>query len=198
MEQQTEKKDITVPLFAFNIALVGLIVSLGFLIYNVDIKRVHMAEETAPPPRAVFETPSLRAQSFIVWDIKKQAVIAEKESQVARPLASITKVMSALVARKMLPKESEVVVRKEFLVEEGDSGLRDGEVFKLSTFIFLREKIIAIRFNKPTWFSVYTVIVYSCFSSFIIFYLSLISETLHPCGTIGNTLFSFPTITSNK
>lgn len=137
MEQQTEKKDITVPLFVFNITLVGFIVSLGFLIYNADIKRAHMAEETAPPPRAVFETPSLHAQSFIVWDIKKQAVIAEKESQVARPLASITKVMSALVARKMLPKESEVVVRKEFLVEEGDSGLRDGEVFKLSDLLDL-------------------------------------------------------------
>src|SRR5437879_4440430 len=31
-----------------------------------------------------------------------------------------------------------------------------------------------------------------------LFYLSLISATLHPCGTIGNTLFSLVTITSNK
>lgn len=137
MEPQTEKNDISIPLFAFNIALVGLIVSLGFLIYNVDAKKARIAEQKEVKPRVAFEIPPLQAQSFVVWDIKSQSVIAEKESTVARPLASVTKVMSALVARKMLPKDTDVVVRKEFLVEEGDSGLRDGEVFKLSDLLDL-------------------------------------------------------------
>lgn len=137
MEQETEKNDISIPLFAFNIALVGLIVSLGFLIYNVDAKKARVAEQKEVKPHVVFEIPPLQAQSFVVWDIKNQTIIAEKESTVARPLASVTKVMSALVARKMLPKDTDVVVRKEFLVEEGDSGLRDGEVFKLSDLLDL-------------------------------------------------------------
>lgn len=137
MEQEIEKNDISIPLFAFNIALVGLIVSLGFLIYNVDAKKAQVALAKEVKQHIVFEIPPLQAQSFIVWDITRQSVIAEKESNTARPLASITKVMSALVARIMLSKDSEVVVKKEFLIEEGDSGLRDGEVFKLSDLLDL-------------------------------------------------------------
>lgn len=135
MEQQTEKNDISIPLFAFNIALIGLIVSLGFLIYNVDTKKEQIALQKEIKRAIIFEIPQIQAQSFVVWDITNQTVIAEKDSHIARPLASITKVMSAFVARKMLPKDSEVVVKKEFLVEEGDSGLRDGEAFKLSDLL---------------------------------------------------------------
>src|SRR2546425_12171886 len=95
--------------------------------------------------------------------------------------------------------------------------ISEGDELKLSIFIFLLEKIIAILFNKPIWFSVYVVIVNSCLpptaiaeftNAFILFssviaqlfydYLNLISPTLFPWATIGNTLFSFPTITSNK
>lgn len=137
MEQEIEKNNITVPLIVFNVALVGLIVSLGFLIYKVDTKKTRAAEQKAISSPVVFFVPPVQAQSFVVFDLKTGTLLAEKESQVARPLASITKVMSALVARKMLPKENEVMVRKEFLVEEGDSGLRDGEVFKLSDLLDL-------------------------------------------------------------
>jgi D-alanyl-D-alanine carboxypeptidase len=135
MEQQTEKNDIAVPLIVFNVALVGLIVSLGFLIYGVDTTKKHITQQQIVSSSVVFQTPPIQAQSFVIFDLKTGKVIAEKDSTVARPLASITKVMSALVARKMLPKDSQVVMRKEFLVEEGDSGLRDGEVFKLSDLL---------------------------------------------------------------
>lgn len=137
MEPYVEKNDTNIPLFAFNITLVGLIVGLGFLIYNVDTKKAQLTEQKNIKNFVVFNTPTTQAQSFVVWDITTQSIIAEKDSNIARPLASITKVMSALVARKMLPKDSTVMVRKEFLEEEGDSGLRDGEVFKLSDLLDL-------------------------------------------------------------
>jgi D-alanyl-D-alanine endopeptidase (penicillin-binding protein 7) len=85
----------------------------------------------------VFVAPTVQASSYVVWDIQSGTVIAEKNSQITLPLASVTKVMSAVIARNMLPKNSEVVIRKEFLEEEGDSGLRDGEVFKLGDLLDL-------------------------------------------------------------
>src|SRR5258708_9409548 len=39
----------------------------------------------------------------------------------------------------------------------------EGEVLRLSMLIFRRENMMAIRLIMPIWFSVYTVIVYSCF-----------------------------------
>lgn len=135
MEQQTEKNDISIPLFAFNIVLVGLIVGLGFLIYQVDVRKEHITGDQKSTTQVSFSVPAVQAQSFIVWDIVDQKVIAEKNSNVSRPLASLTKVMSALVARTLLPEYSTVTVKKEFLVEEGDTGLRDGEVFALSDLL---------------------------------------------------------------
>ena len=75
--------------------------------------------------------------------------------------------------------------------------ISDGEVLKLSILIFRRVKIPATLPKIPMEFSVYNVIVYSCFESIII-YFNLISETLVPCSTIGKTLFSFPTIISKR
>lgn len=133
---QTEENDVRIPLIAFNISLIALVVSLGFLIYRVDAKGSQVAEQKNIPT-AVFVHPEVEASSYIVWDIQSSTVIAEKDSQVTRPLASVTKVMSAVVARSLLPKDSQITIRKEFLEEEGDSGLRDGEVFKLSDLLDL-------------------------------------------------------------
>lgn len=137
MEPTTEDTKTNIPLFAFNISLVALIVSLGVLIYRVDTQKAHIATDTNTQVSAVFVEPMVQASSYVVFDIGSQKIIAEKDAQTPRPLASLTKIMSAFVAREMLPKETEVRILKEFLVEEGDSGLRDGEVFKLSDLLDL-------------------------------------------------------------
>ncbi len=137
MEQETEKNDIRIPLVAFNISLVALVVSLGFLIYTVDGKKAEISKQGDVKQASLFITPEVEASSYVVWDIKSGVVISEKNKDVTRPLASVTKIMSAVVARSLLPKDSQVTIRKEFLEEEGDSGLRDGEVFKLSDLLDL-------------------------------------------------------------
>ncbi|MHB1316979.1 MAG: D-alanyl-D-alanine carboxypeptidase family protein [Minisyncoccota bacterium] len=135
MEPTTEKNDVNMPLFAFNTSLIVLIISLGILIYNVNTKEVHVAEQKEVRQEISFIIPKIEGDSFIVFDINSGNVLASKNEKITRPLASVTKIMSALVARDMLPKDSNIVVRKEFLEEEGDSGLRDGEVFKLSDLL---------------------------------------------------------------
>lgn len=137
MEQQPETNDVRIPLIAFNISLIALVIGLGFLIYSVDTDRSLVAEKNVIKKELAFIAPTIQASSYVVWDIHRGTVIAEKNSKVALPLASITKVMSAVVARSVLPKNSEVTIRKEFLEEEGDSGLRDGEVFKLGDLLDL-------------------------------------------------------------
>ncbi|MEY4602393.1 MAG: hypothetical protein RL292_334 [Candidatus Parcubacteria bacterium] len=137
MEQQPEQNDIRIPLVAFNISLIALVIGLGFLVYTVDTSKSAVAEKREIKKELVFVAPTVKASSYVVWDIQSGTVIAEKNSQVTLPLASVTKVMSALVARNVLPKNSEVTIRKEFLDEEGDSGLRTGEVFKLGDLLDL-------------------------------------------------------------
>jgi len=137
LEKHTEQNDVSAPLIVFNISLIALVVSLGFLIYRVEVNKDQIALENAIESKAYFLQPEVLAVSYVVWDITLGTVMSEKNSQVTHPLASITKVMSAVVARSVLPKDSKVTIRKEFLEEEGDSGLRDGEVFVLGDLLDL-------------------------------------------------------------
>jgi D-alanyl-D-alanine carboxypeptidase len=131
---EIEKKDpITLPLFIFNISLLGIVIGLICMIYTVDVE--HPNVQDAPVAHASFIAPVLSAQSAIVWDIIDQKVIFEKDAYTPRSLASLTKIMSAVVARKLVPKNTQVSIRKEFLVEDGDAGLHVGEQFSLSKLI---------------------------------------------------------------
>ncbi len=72
------------------------------------------------------------AQAFSVYDADDRRFIFEKNSQTARPLASITKVMTAVVALQILGKDETLRISNEALMPEGDEGLRSGEKWEAS------------------------------------------------------------------
>ena len=69
----------------------------------------------------------LTAKSAYVYDFKtKQALFARNEREIV-PLASITKIMTAVTALSLVPETTYVTVTERAIKEEGDSGLRVGE-----------------------------------------------------------------------
>lgn len=71
----------------------------------------------------------LGAKSAIVWDVATQKVLFGKNADEARPLASVTKLMTALVAYEILNPEDVVTITDAAIQTEGDSGLLSGEKF---------------------------------------------------------------------
>ncbi|MBI3074603.1 MAG: D-alanyl-D-alanine carboxypeptidase [Parcubacteria group bacterium] len=94
-------------------------------------------QETAPLPKNPFEGISVEASAALVFDIQKQEVLYAKNEETQLPLASITKLMTALIAEETLPKEVAVVVGKEAIAEEGDNGLLVGERWRKDDLIAL-------------------------------------------------------------
>ncbi len=78
---------------------------------------------------------SLEGQSVIVYDIKNEKVIYSKNPDTVLPLASITKILTAVTAVELLPSNTVVTINREFLSEEGDSGLLNEERWELSDLI---------------------------------------------------------------
>lgn len=80
---------------------------------------------------------NLRARSAIVLDIKTGEIIYAKNIHEKWPLASITKVMTALVAENLIPlaTNTTVTIQPEDLSTEGDSGLDIGQTWKLKDLI---------------------------------------------------------------
>ena len=92
-----------------------------------------------PPPipwAPVPDPPVLEAESWLLFDDGNEVVLAEHQADVRRPMASTTKLMSALLAVEMGDLSSPVRVSGE-AVAVGEAGvdLVEGEVFLLRTLV---------------------------------------------------------------
>jgi len=116
-----------------------IVIAVLFLLYFESMQSVKT--DTIYTPVAIknyadpFKEIFLSAKSAIVWDVKGGRIVYEKESDMVLPLASLTKVMMAITAADLVPKSTVIVIRKEFLEEEGDSGLFVDESWTLKDLL---------------------------------------------------------------
>ena len=130
------KELISKTLLTFNALLVLSIIGMIFVIYGVLHKPVKKERE---PGQLImtnaFNNIHVEAKSVYVFDIVTNKVLYEKNETAQLPLASLTKLMTALTAVELFPKDSHITVRKEFLEEEGDTGLLADESWKLKDLL---------------------------------------------------------------
>ncbi len=86
------------------------------------------AEETPDP----FENIEIRAKGAIVWDVVNDRKLFGKNQDMPLPLASLTKVMTAVTANSELPDNLNIEILNEYLSPEGDSQLEAGDVWRAS------------------------------------------------------------------
>jgi D-alanyl-D-alanine carboxypeptidase (penicillin-binding protein 5/6) len=138
MENNEENKKL-VPraLLIFNVALVVGIIVVTFGIYSAvtsyKIEKAEKLEEIIA--KNPFNQVKLQAKSAYVFDINQDKVLFQKNEFAQLPLASITKLMTALVASELASLDSKITIQKEFLEPEGDSGVLVGESWKLKDLL---------------------------------------------------------------
>lgn len=79
-----------------------------------------------------FQEIQLEAKSAVVWDVINNRELFTKEGDNSLPLASLTKVMTALVISAKFPDSSNIQILREYLEPEGDSKLVVGDIWKAS------------------------------------------------------------------
>lgn len=75
---------------------------------------------------------SLIGKAAYVYDVRNQTALYARNENAPMPLASLTKVMTALTALDTVPEKAVITVSAEALGEEGDSGLLVGERWSLA------------------------------------------------------------------
>lgn len=75
----------------------------------------------------LLEEVSLRATAAYVWDVRAQRALYKKNEKETLPLASITKLMTALVAHELISEMTDVPLPLAAIQQEGDYGLVAGE-----------------------------------------------------------------------
>lgn len=83
-------------------------------------------EEKALPAQP-YAGVTLEAHAAFVWDVAAQQALYSKNAHAQLPLASITKLMTALVARDVYGEGDRVAITAAAIAQEGEDGLRDGE-----------------------------------------------------------------------
>lgn len=114
--------------------IVFYILLLGESVLNKQKMEVR-AESINP-----FEEINLEAKSAFVWDVINQREVYSRNGDLPLPLASLTKVMTAITAEVYMDKDASVVITEEYLRPEGDSGLIVGDTWKardLSDFMLM-------------------------------------------------------------
>lgn len=149
--------------FFFSRLLVVLLLSLliSILLWNFSLTKDNEAKAIAPIPdfltlqeneqvklldlwlpfvqKAVGDTgeqPILTSKSALMYDLTTNKTIYEKNAREKLPMASITKIMTAIISMENPRDDGRYVVREEHLVGEDSMGLTTGEVLSLEELLY--------------------------------------------------------------
>ena len=114
-----------VPVLAFLFTFSVLVFSL-FLIGEKALNK-----KVVPPPVAnIFAEVNIEAKSAIVWDVVKNKELFSKNANTPLPLASLTKVVTAITTNGTIKEDQKIKITKEDLSPDGDSNLIVGDVWR--------------------------------------------------------------------
>lgn len=77
-----------------------------------------------------FKDIKLEAKAVVVWDVINQREIFAKNPDLPLPLASLTKVMTAITANENFADSKNIQILEEYLTADGDSNLFVGDVWR--------------------------------------------------------------------
>ncbi len=101
-----------------------------------EIKNPFAEEQKAQIPKiSPFENIQLEAKAAYVFDIPNNKSVFELNSEMQLPLASLTKIMTAFIAKENLPPYLLVTISKEAILQEGDEGLKVGDQWTIPELI---------------------------------------------------------------
>ncbi|MEN9622098.1 MAG: hypothetical protein RLZZ67_532 [Candidatus Parcubacteria bacterium] len=121
----------------FQLSLLAL--ALGLLLLAVHPEPVSVPQNLDEDGIIIMEphflAVTIEARSAYVYDVLADKVLYEKDAELQWPLASLTKLMSALVASELVPNYMLVKITKDDLREEGDTGLHPDEEWNINKLI---------------------------------------------------------------
>ncbi len=127
----------TIAYLSLGAALLAIL-AVGNAFYVPD-KQIQTAAVENAIPESTKNDPflgiELEARAAYVYDVNQDQVLFSKNPDIQLPLASLTKVMTALTAKDLIPTGSKVTISKKILKEDGDGTLSLGEAWKFEDLL---------------------------------------------------------------
>jgi len=138
-DQVTPKNRFPVVLQLLVLTLI-LVITFGSLWWfsptrdtGTDVRpMVNLTEIPTRPIGKEISNISIQATAAYVWDVRGQRALYQKNEQAALPIASITKLMTALVTHELITDRTDVILPAVAIKQDGDSGLLPGEILTIN------------------------------------------------------------------
>ncbi len=121
---------MTISPFQLRLVVLFIVITTLFVVFeylpwanlksSIDIINQQQPASTTPP---VFQTPKLEAKGVVVYDSKQDKVLYGQNEDKALPLASITKIMTALLGYEYLDPEQKIAITDQDLIMGSNAGL---------------------------------------------------------------------------
>ena len=115
------------------LAALALVIITAGTYAHIAVRNASFTEATVLCPTA--RMPQVTAEAAYVYDITKGRAVFEKEGEAQLPLASLTKLVTALVTVNTLPETKTVSISENALTPEGDSGFVPGESWEMKDLL---------------------------------------------------------------
>lgn len=136
---ESKPEGISKKLLAFNGLLALSVVLMFFGVYEHNNRPnpapIAIVDEQKVAGSTPFDILDLDAKAVYVYDLFENKVLYKKNEFAQLPLASLTKLMMAVTAVDLLPEDTEIKISKEFLQEDGDSGLLVSESWRMKDLL---------------------------------------------------------------
>jgi len=134
-ENQLKKTEAIMFLLVSSLLVFGGMISIKTIFPNAfhDNNQILVTENNTK--ENIFEEPSITAKSAVVYDINSDTFIYKKDSETSRPIASITKVVSALVSADYLVDGDKIKISKEAISQSDDNGLLLDEIWSFKKLL---------------------------------------------------------------
>lgn len=123
---------------ALNISLVGLTMLLALVAFPRTISTIEAGQQAAvlpAIPKDYFASTTIEAKAAYVYDLVDHKALYQKNESTALPLASLTKLMTAIIAVNTAPTSTIVTISPDNLKLDGDSGLYGNEKWSLDDLL---------------------------------------------------------------
>ena len=138
--QQEGQVDEVLNSMLVRLGVLGGLLMLSLFVFNSEVFQIEKVDSVATPTQAVtnispFEHVSIEAQAAYVYDLTAEKILFSKNERSQLPLASLTKLMTALVASELISVDSIVTIEKESIAINGDNGFHTGERWKFKDLL---------------------------------------------------------------
>ncbi|MEI6396891.1 MAG: hypothetical protein WCO48_02375 [Candidatus Taylorbacteria bacterium] len=106
---------------------------------SVTVQTYSAIEEEEDNINTTNEAPvsAITAKSYIIMDIDSGSIIVSNEPDTLMPIASLTKLVTAVIVRQYMPPDLRIIISKKTLNTYGNSaGFREGETFTVDDLLY--------------------------------------------------------------